>query len=303
MNPLELTEQINQLEQVIIKKKAQLAKLRKQVEGVPVSNYVFTRSNGNTIRLTDLFDDKDELLVIHNMGKNCPYCTLWADGFNSLYHHIIEKAAFVLSSPDDPATQDDVAAERGWQFPMVSTANNTFKEDFGFKKKDEYYPGVSVFTKGKDGQVFHHSKTLFGPGDDFCVLTSLFDLLPSGSEFFHPKRKINKNSSFQLTNNVAVQVKDYANAITFYNKIIGMRLDSTTPVESKFSINGRNFYIENADANVGEGKVFFEFAVDDFAAAKKLLVQEGCTITKEYHEKSVMLKDPYGLRYHLFEST
>jgi predicted dithiol-disulfide oxidoreductase (DUF899 family) len=34
------------------------------------------------VRLSSLFGKKDELILIDNMGQGCPYCTMWADGFN-----------------------------------------------------------------------------------------------------------------------------------------------------------------------------------------------------------------------------
>ena len=34
---------------------------------------------------------KDDLVVIHNMGASCAYCTLWGDGFNGVYEHLANK--------------------------------------------------------------------------------------------------------------------------------------------------------------------------------------------------------------------
>ena len=42
---------------------------------------------------------KRDLIVIHNMGASCPYCTLWADGFNGIYDHLADRAAFVALQP------------------------------------------------------------------------------------------------------------------------------------------------------------------------------------------------------------
>ncbi|TVS08776.1 MAG: DUF899 domain-containing protein, partial [Phycisphaerales bacterium] len=46
----------------------------------PVGEYAFTTSDGE-VSLADLFAGKRDLLIIHNMGKRCSYCTMWADGF------------------------------------------------------------------------------------------------------------------------------------------------------------------------------------------------------------------------------
>jgi predicted dithiol-disulfide oxidoreductase (DUF899 family)/predicted enzyme related to lactoylglutathione lyase len=292
-----IVNEIEHLEQEILEKKKQLAQLRKSLPEQKVENYHFVTSEKQTVTLLDLFKDKDELIVIHNMGRGCNYCTMWADGFNGVYHHLIEKAAFALSSPDAPEVQEDIAAERGWRFPMVSTIGTSFKTDFGFEKDGYYYPGVSTFRRDEEGNIYHHAKAPLGPGDDYNVVWHLFDLLPSGSEDFQPKKKYNKEFPFQFTNNVAIQVKDYEKAIHFYENIIGMKMERSFQNETKFSIAGLNFFIENSD---GEN-VFFELAVDDFDGAKNTLIEKGCTITKEFHDKSIMVSDPFGMKFHLFE--
>ncbi|WP_096156941.1 DUF899 family protein [Bacillus alkalisoli] len=301
MDHLSIDEQIEQLQLDIIDKKQQLAALRKQQIPTLVKNYQFIGSHEHKVSLSQLFQDKNELFVVHNMGKSCPYCTMWADGFNSVYPHIIEKAAFVLSSPDSPFVQEDFSSERGWQFPIISTKGTTFKEDMGFEKDNHYYPGVSVFTKDEQGNIYQHTKAPFGPGDDFCVVWSLFDLLPSGYETYKPLKKLNPASPFQLTNNVAVQVDHYDDAINFYKNTIGMTLENSGSNESKLSISGTNFFIEK-QTDPSSKHVFFEFAVANFDEVKDELLFHGCKITKEYNETSVMIKDPYGLNFHLYES-
>ncbi|WP_408010545.1 DUF899 family protein [Pseudalkalibacillus sp. A8] len=241
--------------------------------------------------LQELFLDKDELIVIHNMGKGCNYCTLWADGFNGVYHHLIERAEFVVSTPDEPNVQEDIAAERGWRFPMVSTKGTTFKSDMGFEKDGSYYPGVSTFRKGENGEIYHYAHAPLGPGDDFCSVWPLFEMLPDREGTFKPNRKINQRSTLQLTNNIAIQVKDY-------EKIIGMKPERTYEDETRMSFNGTNFYLEQLDG----GNVFFEFSTDDFEDMKQRLLKQGCKITKEHHEKSIMVADPFGMNFHLYES-
>ncbi len=299
MSLTEVFADIQQLEKEIQEKKKQLAELKRNFKKEEVDNYVFSSFQTGTVSLAELFEDKDELFMVHNMGKSCSYCTMWADGFNSLYHHIRRKAAFVISTPDQPEVQENFAAERSWVFPVVSTKETTFKEDMGFVVNGGYYPGVTVFTKDEKGNIYRHASAFFGPGDDFCSVWPLFDLLPSGYEDYKPGKKINERSPYQLTNNIAIQVKDYEKAIEFYHQILGMKPEKSTNSETLFTINGTNFYIENH--NKGDNSVFFEFAVDDIVAAKDTLLANNCTITKEFSKKSLMVKDPYGLKFHLFQ--
>lgn len=290
--------EVEKLEREIYEKKKQLAELRQSVPEQRIDNYDFVASNGKKVTLLDLFENNNELIVIHNMGESCSYCTMWADGFNGIYHQLIGKASFVVSSPDAPEVQENFAAERKWQFPMVSVKESTFAIDLGFQKESFYHPGVSTFRKDEQGQIYLHAQAPLGPGDEYCVTWSLLDLLPSGSNDFKVQKKINARSEFQLTNNIAIGVTDYENAIQFYQTILGMKLEQTLENETKLSISGTNLFIENSVNNT----VFFEFAVENVETTKKNLLENGCMVTKEYSENSVMFKDPYGMQFHIFES-
>jgi predicted dithiol-disulfide oxidoreductase (DUF899 family) len=82
--------------------------LQKVVEPQPVDDYLFEGWNG-PVRLSELFGGKRDLFVIHNMGTTCRYCTMWADGFNGVYDHLADRAAFVLATPDTPDVQRQFA--------------------------------------------------------------------------------------------------------------------------------------------------------------------------------------------------
>ena len=149
------------------------------VEPEEVSNYEFSSING-AVRLADLFGDREDLILIHNMGVACSYCTLWADGYNGIHQHVIRRAAFAASSPDRPSVQQKFAESRGWKFPMVSHAGSTFAADMGYVSQNGgWMPGVSVFRREAD-VITRVSNTGFSPGDDFCTLWHFFDLLPGG---------------------------------------------------------------------------------------------------------------------------
>jgi len=166
--------------------RAQIADLRQKmreaqssVEPEPVRDYEFATLEG-TVRLSQLFGVKRDLFVIHNMGRSCPQCTLWADGFNGIYPHIADRAAFVLTSPDPPDVQRSFAADRGWRFPMASHQGSSFAADMGYHSAaDGWLPGVSVFRRGGE-RILRVADTGFEPTDDFCTLWHLFNLLPEG---------------------------------------------------------------------------------------------------------------------------
>jgi predicted dithiol-disulfide oxidoreductase (DUF899 family) len=149
------------------------------VEPQQVQDYEFTGSDGPR-RLSELFGDHEDLIVIHNMGVSCAYCTLWADGYNGIHQHVITRAAFAVVSPDRPAVQREFAENRGWKFPMLSHAGSSFAADMGYvSASGGWMPGVSVFRRQGDA-IMRVSDTGFSPGDDFCTLWHFFDLLPGG---------------------------------------------------------------------------------------------------------------------------
>lgn len=84
----------------------------RNIEPEPVADFLFASSRG-TIHLSELFGDQRDLIVIHNMGHGCAYCTLWADGYNGVYAQLSTRAALVLASPDAPHVQEEFAASRG----------------------------------------------------------------------------------------------------------------------------------------------------------------------------------------------
>jgi predicted dithiol-disulfide oxidoreductase (DUF899 family) len=157
-----------------------------EIEPQEVADYEFTTADG-TARLSELFGDHPDLMVVHNMGSSCPACTLWADGYNGVHHHVITRAAFVVSSPDAPAVQQKFAAGRGWKFPMVSHVGTTFAADMGYRSEQgKWRPGISVF-KREEGKILRVSDAQWSPGDDFCTLWHFFDLLPGGAAGWSPK--------------------------------------------------------------------------------------------------------------------
>jgi len=157
-----------------------------EIDPQEVADYEFQTLEG-TVRLSQLFGDHADLMVVHNMGSSCPACTLWADGYNGVHHHVITRAAFVVTSPDAPAVQRKFAEGRGWKFPMVSHMGTTFAADMGYcSETGAWRPGISVF-KQEGQKIFRVSDVEWRPGDDFCTLWHFFDLLPDGAAGWKPK--------------------------------------------------------------------------------------------------------------------
>lgn len=180
--------EISRLEQELQACRTRLLEARRRRPPQPVKDYALTRPDATRVQLSALFAGKPDLLLVHNMGRKCPYCTLWADGLNGFATHLQSRAGFVLASPDDPATLAEFAASRGWRFPIVSTKGSTLPRDLGFERgAGDVLPGVSALRRRPDGSIERTSSASFGPGDLYCAIWHLFDLLEDGANGWEPK--------------------------------------------------------------------------------------------------------------------
>jgi predicted dithiol-disulfide oxidoreductase (DUF899 family) len=173
----------------IIALQGELRALQATVEPQEVQNYVLQGWEG-PVRLSDLFGEKDNLILIHNMGVGCNSCSMWADGFNGVYDHLASRAAFVVASPDPVAAQKTLAARRGWRFPMVCYAESPLAEDLGYRdlsggNHGGWDAGVSVFRREGD-RILRVSDAQFMEFDDFCIVYHLFDLFPDADMTWQP---------------------------------------------------------------------------------------------------------------------
>ncbi|MFN8322588.1 MAG: DUF899 family protein [Chitinophagales bacterium] len=184
-------QQIHDLQKQIEAHRNSILELRAQLQPEPVSDYTLLGKGNSAVSLSSLFDERNELLVIHNMGKRCAYCTLWADGFNGFYLPINDRVPFVVVSPDTPDEQQAFAESRGWKFKMLSAQGTSFIKDLGFEPEPgKYWPGVSALIM-KEGKIYRASYDFFGPGDFYCSPFHLFDLLPNRDNNWRPKFKYN----------------------------------------------------------------------------------------------------------------
>ena len=178
-------KKIIQLEQQIAELTAELHELQRSESGTPVSDYTFA-TTGGTVTLSGLFGDHDQLLVIHNMGQGCRYCTLWADGFNGLLPHLESTMGVVLVSPDEPELQRRFAQSRGWRFQLASVADNAYAREQTVYEGEPNYPGAAVYEK-TNGEIRRKNSCVFGPGDLYCSMWNLLALAGKSEENWVPQ--------------------------------------------------------------------------------------------------------------------
>lgn len=184
MEQTEIERELARLDDEINERFAAMTTLLKTWAGAPVKDYELRGPGDVPVRLSELFGEKDDLIVVHNMGKHCAYCTTWADGFNGVVQHLEDRAAFVVVSPDAPDVQASFADSRGWRFRMVSTGDSTFTADMGYStEKDSktwYMPGYSTFRRDPDGSIRRVGRDFFGPGDRYLSIFHMFRMLDGG---------------------------------------------------------------------------------------------------------------------------
>jgi len=141
------------------------------------------------LSLEDLFGDKEDLIIIHNMGASCVYCTSYADGLNGILGHLEDRASVVLLSPDPVEVQLKFACERGWNYRMISADGVGWElsEEVGLIWKDEgFHPGFITLHKSDEG-IELVSVMSFDPGDAYCPIWPIMSLLKDGANEWHPK--------------------------------------------------------------------------------------------------------------------
>ena len=159
---------IDDLEEKLINQYQELVILKKQLPREEVADYKLIGLSG-AVKLAALFGAKKDLIIIHNMGSSCPYCTLWADGFNGVLNHINDRVACALVSPYSPDHQNNFANSRGWKLNIYSGEGSSFIQDMGYQEGEDYRPGISTFCKENNDKIYHIAKEPFGPFDPFAV--------------------------------------------------------------------------------------------------------------------------------------
>lgn len=110
-----------------------------------------------------------------------------------------------------------------------------------------------------------------------------------------------ETNNLAFSPHIAIQVKDYPNAIRFFEEVLGFKMEKKGKVESEMSSGGIMFYIEDNPAL----KNFFEFQTGNLEATLKSLKKTEC-ILKETQipegDKSFLVYTPYGFNFHLWES-
>ena len=185
----------------------QLSRKRRQLPWLRVdTDYIFDDLNGK-LSLGDLFEDKSQLIIYHFMygpdwEEGCPSCSFWADNFNGIDIHLRHRDAnMVVVSRASLAQLQAYRKRMGWDFKWVSSLGNNFNYDYhvsftdaemekgemfyNFKKGNfpaDEAPGISVFYRSPEGEVFHTYSCYARGLDMLNGAYHYLDLLPKGRD-------------------------------------------------------------------------------------------------------------------------
>lgn len=194
-------------EKELTRMRDRLSEERRQLPWVKVTKaYEFDSHKGKET-LSDLFEGRSQLIVQHFMfgpdwEEGCPSCSFWSDNFNGIDVHLHHRdITFVSIAKAKLAVLEAYGKRMGWTLKWASSFDNDFNQDFHVSFTPEqveqgemYYnyhktrfpmteaPGVSVFYKNEQGEVFH-TYSCYARGLD--ILNSayhLMDLAPKGRD-------------------------------------------------------------------------------------------------------------------------
>ncbi|HEY1170706.1 MAG TPA: DUF899 domain-containing protein [Verrucomicrobiae bacterium] len=185
----------------------ELAVARRKLPWVEVEkDYVFDSPNGK-VKLTDLFAGRKQLIVYHFMfgpdwQEGCPSCSFVSDHFDGALAHLEARdVTLVAVSRAALAKIEAFKGRMGWHFKWVSSSGSEFNHDFHVSftaaelatgKVNYNYvmqefpsaegPGISVFFKDANGDIFHTYST-FGRGVEDAMSTyRMLDMVPKGRD-------------------------------------------------------------------------------------------------------------------------
>ncbi len=204
---LEERKELLEREKALTRLNDEISALRRQLPWVKVEQaYSFDTEHGRQ-SLAELFSGRNQLVIYHFMfgpdwEQGCVSCSFWADHLDGLSVHLAHRN-ITLAVVSRAALQKLLAyrTRMGWDFGWVSSLGTTFNQDFGvtFSAAEQaegaaFYnyemchfpleeaPGLSVFYRDEQGQIYH-TYSCYGRGLD-CLNTAyqLMDRVPLGRD-------------------------------------------------------------------------------------------------------------------------
>jgi len=204
---LSARQELRTKEKEFTKLRDQLAKQRSELPWTKVAkDYVFAGEAGE-ISLLDLFSSSSQLIVYHFMfdpdwTEGCKSCSLIADHYDPLIVHLQQRDVAMVTVSRTPLEKLLAFRKRmRWTFPWVSSFGSDFNHDFQvtftpaeIEQGKTYYnyetkpfplgeaPGISVFAKDEQGDLFHTYSAYARELETFLGIYRLLDIVPKGRD-------------------------------------------------------------------------------------------------------------------------
>jgi predicted dithiol-disulfide oxidoreductase (DUF899 family) len=185
----------------------ELSRQRRKLPWVRVEkNYAFDGPDGKET-LADIFDGRGQLIIYHFMfdpewSEGCKSCSFFADQYNPAVIHLRQRDVSMVTVSRAPLEKLLSFRKRmGWTFKWVSSYGNDFNRDFHVTFTAEELasgaanynydfkpfpvaeaPGISVFFKDNQGNIFHTYSTYARGLDIFLTTYNLLDIVPKGRD-------------------------------------------------------------------------------------------------------------------------
>jgi predicted dithiol-disulfide oxidoreductase (DUF899 family) len=192
-------------EKELMRARDALAADRRALPWVKVQkDYIFDSSKGK-VSLSDLFENRSQLMVYHFMygpdwKAGCPGCSFIADHVDAARQHFEHNDLSFAAVSRATVPQIEAYKKRmGWTFAWVSSKNSDFNFDFhvSFRKEDleagpveynfklekstmEELHGESMFFKDTDGTIYHTYSSYARAGEELLGAYRFLDLAPLG---------------------------------------------------------------------------------------------------------------------------
>lgn len=194
-------------EKALTRQHDELARQRRELPCVRVEkSYAFDGPRGK-VSLAELFDGQDQLVIYHFMlgpdwKEGCPSCSYLMDHLDGAVAHLrARNVTFALVSRAPLPSIEAFKKRMGWHFAWVSSQGTNFNGDFGVSYTKEQIaagkpsynygtippfgeecPGLSVFAKGEDGQIYHTYSTYARGLESMIGTYAILDMVPNGRD-------------------------------------------------------------------------------------------------------------------------
>ena len=194
-------------EKEFTRQKDALSAERRELPWVRVEKEYTFDAPGGKRTLSDLFEGKSQLIVYHFMfgpewQEGCPSCSFNMDHTDGAIVHLAQRDVSFAAISRAPIAKIEAFKKRlGWRFNWVSSYQTEFNRDYhvSFTKEEmakgkvdynydlaefpsEEAPGVSVFYKDKNGDIFH-TYSAYARGTESTIGTyNYLDLVPKGRD-------------------------------------------------------------------------------------------------------------------------